>query len=115
MVRGELIHDPEHGWIGHVDWSTQDVWESSPAGRRRSGLMPSVDDRDIDGRNVTTPFTAKQGQYLAYIYYYTKIHGRAPAEADLQRYFRVTPPAVHQMIKTLEVHGLIDREPGAAR
>ena len=25
MVRGELVHDPEHGWIGQVDWSTQDV------------------------------------------------------------------------------------------
>jgi hypothetical protein len=30
MVRGELVHDPEHVWIGRVDWSTQDVWESSP-------------------------------------------------------------------------------------
>jgi hypothetical protein len=27
MVRGELIHDSEHGGIGQVDWSTQDVWE----------------------------------------------------------------------------------------
>ena len=61
------------------------------------------------------PFTAKQGQYLAYIYYYTKIHGRPPAESDLQRFFRVTPPVVHQMIKTLEAHGFIDRQPGAPR
>lgn len=35
------------------------------------------------------PFTAKQGQYLAYIYYYTKVHRRPPAESDLQRFFRV--------------------------
>ena len=61
------------------------------------------------------PFTAKQGQYLAYTYYYTKIHGRPPAESDLQRFFRVTPPVVHQMIKTLEAHGFIDRQPGAPR
>ena len=61
------------------------------------------------------PFTPKQGQYLAFIYYYTKIHGRPPAEADLQRFFRVTPPVVHQMIKTLAVRGFIDREPGAPR
>ena len=61
------------------------------------------------------PFTPKQGQYLAFIYYYTKIHGRAPAEADLQRFFRVTPPVVHQMIKTLAARGFIDREPGTAR
>ena len=32
------------------------------------------------------PFTAKQGQYLAFIHYYTKIHRVPPAEADLQRY-----------------------------
>ena len=24
---------------------------------------------------MPTPFTAKQGQYLAFIYYYSKIHG----------------------------------------
>ena len=53
------------------------------------------------------PYTAKQGQYLAYIYYYTKIHGRPPAESDLQ--------VVHQMIKTLEARGFIDRQPGAPR
>ena len=61
------------------------------------------------------PFTAKQGQYLAFIYYYTKIHGAAPAEADCRRFFRVTPPVVHQMIKTLEARGFIEREPGKAR
>ncbi len=35
------------------------------------------------------PFTAKQGQYLAFIFYYTKIHGFAPAESDMQKYFGV--------------------------
>ena len=61
------------------------------------------------------PFTAKQGQYLAFIYYYTKIHGTPPAEADFQRFFRVTPPVVHQMIKTLQARGFIDRQTRKAR
>src|ERR1700732_2033239 len=52
-------------------------------------------------------YTDKQGQYLAFIYYYTKVNGRAPAEADMQRYFRVTPPSVHQMVLTLERAHLI--------
>ena len=60
-------------------------------------------------------FTAKQGQYLAFIYYYTKIHGRAPAEAELQAYFKVSPPSVHQMVLTLHARGLITREPGRPR
>jgi hypothetical protein len=64
---------------------------------------------------IAPSFTAKQGQYLAFIYHYTKIHRRAPAELDLQRFFRVSPPAVHDMIKTLERNGLIERTPGMAR
>jgi Mn-dependent DtxR family transcriptional regulator len=65
---------------------------------------------------VSVPgFTVKQGQYLAFIYAYTRIHGRPPAEADLQHYFRVSPPSVHQMVLTLERAGLIGRKPGVAR
>jgi DNA-binding MarR family transcriptional regulator len=60
-------------------------------------------------------FTLKQGQYLAFIHAYAQINGRPPAEADLQRFFRVTPPSVHQMILTLERARLIRRQPGVAR
>jgi DNA-binding MarR family transcriptional regulator len=68
------------------------------------------------GLSFSNPgFTPKQGQYLAFIYAYTQIAGRPPAEADLQRYFQVTAPSVHQMILTLERAGLIRRQPGTAR
>lgn len=60
-------------------------------------------------------FTPKQGQYLAFIHAYTLVLGRPPAEADLQRHFRVTPPSVHQMVLTLERAGFIRRRPGVAR
>jgi DNA-binding MarR family transcriptional regulator len=60
-------------------------------------------------------WTERQGQYLAFIYAYTTIHRQAPAEADMQRFFRTTPPTVHNMVKTLEQHGLIRRQPGTAR
>lgn len=66
-----------------------------------------------DGNNRCP--TALQGQYLAFIQTYTKLHRQAPAEADLQRYFRVTPPSVHQMVLTLERRGFITREPGWPR
>ncbi len=60
-------------------------------------------------------YTAKQGQYLAFIYYYAKLNGRAPAESDMQRYFRVSPPSVHRMVVTLQQQGLIARTPGQSR
>jgi repressor LexA len=63
----------------------------------------------------TPKFTPKQGQYLAFMYYFTKLHGRPPAEADLQQYFKVSPPVVHQMILALERRGFITRVPGKAR
>lgn len=60
-------------------------------------------------------FTDKQGQYLAFIYTYSHMFRRPPAETDMQRHFQVSPPSVHQMIVTLERNGLIRRQPGVAR
>jgi len=69
--------------------------------------------------NETEPeplrYTEKQGQYLAFIWAYTRVQGRPPAEADMLRHFKVTPPSVHQMVLTLERAGLIKRQPGVAR
>jgi len=71
---------------------------------RMAGVSPSAN-----------TFTPKQGQYLAYIHLYTRLHRRPPAEADIQQYFHVTPPSVHQMVLTLERAGFIRRQPRAAR
>jgi repressor LexA len=60
-------------------------------------------------------YTSRQGQYLAFIYYYTKLNSQPPAEADMQRYFRTTPPTVHQMVLKLEELGFIERTSGAPR
>jgi DNA-binding MarR family transcriptional regulator len=60
-------------------------------------------------------FTERQGQYLAFIYAYERIQRRSPAEADFQRYFRVSPPTVHRMLVTLDRDGHIRRTPGVGR
>ncbi|MEI6208802.1 MAG: MarR family winged helix-turn-helix transcriptional regulator [Desulfuromonadales bacterium] len=58
---------------------------------------------------MSEKWTEKQGQYLAFIHNYSKIHGRSPAESDPEKYFRVTPPTIHQMVLKLEEKGLISR------
>lgn len=65
--------------------------------------------------SIPAEFTELQGQYLAFIHAYTKLHRRPPAEADMQRYFAVTPPSVHRVVVELEHRGLIRRQPGQAR
>ncbi len=68
---------------------------------------------NVDHQNKK--YTEKQGQYLAFIYYYSKVNGYPPAQADMQRYFEVSPPSVHQMIVTLEKLSLIKRKPRTSR
>ena len=60
-------------------------------------------------------WTDRQGQYLAFIYAYSTIHRQAPAERDIERFFRTTPSSVHNMLKALERHGFIRRQPRGAR
>jgi tetratricopeptide (TPR) repeat protein len=69
----------------------------------------------VSKKNTKNKYTPKQGQYLAFIYQYSLIHGIPPAEADLERYFQVACSSVHQMILTLEKRGLIMRTPGVSR
>jgi repressor LexA len=69
----------------------------------------------MDGDPLQARFTRKQGQYLAFIYAYTILNRRPPAEADMQAFFGVSPPSVHQMVLELERRGLLRRTPRAAR
>jgi SOS-response transcriptional repressor LexA len=91
----------------------------APSPRIASASLPdegaALDRGSKDRERARPGFTTKQGQYLAFIHAYTQVTGRPPAEAEMQRYFRVTPPSVHQMVLTLERAGLIRRQPGVAR
>ncbi|MBI2924568.1 MAG: hypothetical protein HYY24_02555 [Verrucomicrobia bacterium] len=87
--------------------ATEEAWRSEERRRPARSRVEASRDRPR--------FTKTQGRYLAFIQAYMKLHGRAPAEAEFQHYFRVSPPSAHQMIVTLERKGLISRVPGAAR
>jgi len=62
-----------------------------------------------------TGMTKKQGKYLSFIHYYTKLNKTPPAESDFQKYFNVSPPSVHSMILKLEEKGFISRIPNSPR
>src|ERR1700726_1874177 len=71
---------------------------------RMAGVSPSA-----------KTFTPKQGQYLAFIHLYARLHHQPPAETDMQEYFCVSLPSVHQIVLTLERAGLIRRQPRTPR
>ena len=66
-------------------------------------------------KQSVTVWTDRQAQYLAFIYHYTKVNRRPPAETDIARFFGLAPPSVHRMIVELEQRGLISRTSGASR
>jgi len=64
---------------------------------------------------MTPSFTARQGEYLAFIHRFTLRHGIAPSFDEIAAHFGTSAPSVNGMIKTLERRGLLSRVPGAAR
>jgi SOS-response transcriptional repressor LexA len=60
-------------------------------------------------------FTPRQGEFLAFIHAYIKMHGVAPSENEICTRFALTPPSVHDAIVRMHKRGLIDRTPGQAR
>lgn len=102
-----------------VDWHNLDMVLADYEQKRKAGdpefsLQPAVT-VITEGAVPPPKMTHRQGQFLAFIHYYTKIHGLPPAELDIALYFRISPPAAHEMIVTLERKGFIERVPGAAR
>lgn len=66
---------------------------------------------------ISTPprWTDRQGQYLAFIFDYTKVNRQPPAKTDIARFFGLAPPSVHRMVVELADRGLLAKTPGAAR
>ncbi|MGH9762726.1 MAG: LexA family protein, partial [Blastocatellia bacterium] len=86
---------------------------SGSAGRAAAARLRP--DLKLVGGAPKPKYTSKQGQYLAFIHLYRKLNRRPPAETDLQRYFRTSPPSIHQMVVGLEKNGLIEKIPYQAR
>ena len=103
------------------DWLTLETVRDGYEQKRLAGnadyyrLRPAVEHVVVGSMARKAEFTPRQGQFLAFIYYFTKLNGQPPAEADMERYFKIADSSVHQMIVSLEKKGLIERTPGMAR
>ena len=105
-----FVHDLVDFW---ADVYGVDLASTIVPKKKRDPKMTSPDaDEDMAKK---AKFTDRQGQFLAFIHLFRKLHRQGPAELDMAKFFRVTPPSVHGMVVKLEELGLIVREPGVAR
>lgn len=116
-----LVQDIAEFWAREAGTDLETMVASVSQEKKTSRMAPNPppsDKRSSGHRGATKRkqrFTPRQGQFLAFIHQYWKLHRRAPAELDVVQYFRITPPSVHSMIVKLHELGLITREPGKAR
>jgi hypothetical protein len=110
-----LVQDIVNFWL--QEYSLDLDMLAAPASQKKVKIEPppASGSRMSKGAGKKAKFTPRQGQFLAFIHLYRKLHRQGPAEHELVRYFQVTPPAVHGMIVKLEELGLITREPGVPR
>jgi hypothetical protein len=111
-----LLQDIADFWVREVGITDEEL--ATPVRERQAkGESPPARkaDRSATDRRKKARFTHRQGQFLAFIHLYRKLHRRGPAELDMVQFFRVTPPSVRGMVVTLEQLGLVTRGPGVPR
>jgi hypothetical protein len=110
-----FVRDIIDFWTAEYDLSPDSLAPKQKAAKTEDTTASPADPVEPSRDRRKATFTARQGQFLAFIHLYRKLHRRGPAESDLRTFFRVTAPAVHGMVVKLEELGLITKEPGVAR
>ncbi len=104
-----LLQDIADFWMEEFGITSESINTPAKADKPKQRRSPAM------SQEQKIEFTHRQGQFLAFIHWYRKLHRQSPAEMDMVQYFRVTPPTVHGMVVKLEQLGLVTRERGVPR
>ena len=109
-----LVQDVADFWLKEFNLDLATL--TAPAKEKKARKEPAPEEpKKMRAASKKARFTPRQGQFLAFILLYRKLHRRGPAEHEMATFFRLTPPAVHGMLVKLEELGLITRERGVPR
>ena len=64
---------------------------------------------------MTRNLSRSQGQLVAFVYWYTKVHRVPPSENEIAEFLGVRGPSAHAMIARLDSRGVLTRRPGEPR
>jgi hypothetical protein len=104
-----LVQDIADFWMQEIGLSTESIITQAKTRNLKKEKTPARSGKP------KVQFTHRQGQFLAFIHLYRKLHRQGPAETNMVHYFRITPPSVHGMVVKLEQLGLVTRVPGVLR
>lgn len=64
---------------------------------------------------MTRRLSRSQGQLVAYVCWYTKVHRVPPSENESAEFLGVRGPSAHRTIVLLDARGVLSRRPGEPR
>src|SRR5204863_2359495 len=108
-----LLQDIADFWLREVGVTDREVTRPVRKKKEQSVLLPAKRaDPSAKARRKKARFTHRQGQFLAFIHLYRRLHHQGTAELDMVQFFRVKPSSVHGMVNKLVELGLVAREAG---
>jgi hypothetical protein len=110
-----LVQDMVDFWADVYGVDLASIAPQAKIKNTKDKKMSSTTSGNRSAEKKKPQFTPRQGQFLAFIHLYRILHRQGPAETDMVRFFRVTPPAAHSMVVKLEDLGLVTRESGVVR
>lgn len=69
----------------------------------------------MEPARATYRLSRSQGQLVAYVYWYTKVHRVPPSENEIADFLGVRGPSAHSMILRLDARGILSRRAGQPR
>ena len=110
-----LVQDMVDFWVEVYGVELASISAQTKIKNAKAKKMTSTTPGNRPADKQKPQFTHGQGQFLAFIHVFCKLHRQGPAETDMAKFFGLTPPSVHGMVVKLEELGLVTREAGVAR
>jgi hypothetical protein len=111
-----LLQDIADFWLQECNLDLDAL--KATAGKEKAKNGPGSKRGTSKGRAAGTKkpqFTPRQGQFLAFIHLYRKLHRQGPDEQDMALYFGVKPASVRATMMKLKELGLVTEKPGVPR
>jgi hypothetical protein len=110
-----LVQDMVDFWVEVYGVDLASISPQTQIKTTKGKKMASTTSGSHPAEKQKPQFTHRQGQFLAFIHVFRKLHRQGPAETDMAKFFGLTPPSTHGMVVKLEELGLVTREAGVAR
>jgi hypothetical protein len=102
-----MVQDIVDFWLEEFDLDPAALTSPSQKKAKQAEATPASSSEQKPAKQKKPQPTPRQGQFLAFIHLYRKLHRQGPAEQDIAEYFGVKPASVRALLAKLNELGLV--------